>query len=121
MELDFLHNYCLNKKGVTEGFPFGEDVLVMKVGSKMFALIRINEETLKINLKCDPFLAEALRKKYSAVTPGYYMNKRHWNTVEIDGSIPENEVLTMLDNSYDLVFKGLKKSEREFWGRAPGC
>lgn len=113
MNLDSLRNYCLGKKGVTESYPFGLDVLVINVGVKMFALIPINEEKLKINLKCDPFLAEVLRQKYSAVKPGYHMNKRHWNTVEIDGSIPENVILSMIDDSYELVFKGLKKSDRE--------
>lgn len=113
MDLDSLRDYCFRKKGVTESYPFGIDVLVMRVGVKIFALIRLNEEKLKINLKCDPFLAEVLRQKYSAVKPGYHMNKRHWNTVEIDGSIPENVILSMIDDSYELVFKGLKKSDRD--------
>jgi len=113
MDLDSLSKYCLRKKGVTESFPFGVDVLVMSVGGKMFVLIWINEENLRINLKCEPFLAELLREKYTAVKPGYHMNKRHWNTVEIDGSIPENVILSMIDDSYELVFKGLKKSDRD--------
>ena len=84
MKTDFIREYCLRKPGVTEDLPFDENTLVMKVGSKMFALFG-NETPLRINLKCDPILAEGLRKKYEAVIPGYYMNKKHWNTVIIDG------------------------------------
>lgn len=113
MEIGFLRDYSLGKKGSMEDFPFGEDVSVIKVGGKMFALISLRDGTPKITLKCDPIIAGGLREKYRAVTPGYYMNKQHWNTVEIDGSIPEREIMEMIDLSYMLVFKGLKKSVRE--------
>jgi predicted DNA-binding protein (MmcQ/YjbR family) len=117
MKLDSLRKYCLNKKGVSEDFPFGFDVLVMKVASKIFALIMIESKPLRMNLKCDPFLAMGLRERYPSVTPGYHMNKLHWNTVILDGSIPRKEVLSMLDHSYELVAGKLKKSERELLNR----
>ena len=93
--------------------PFGDDALVIKVVNKMFALIKVGNETPSVNLKCDPALAIELRRKYSAITPGYHMNKQHWNTVKLDGSLPEDQILQMADHSYDLVVKGLKKSDRE--------
>ena len=113
MDFNAFRNYLLKKKGATESFPFGEDVAVFKVGTKMFSCCIINEKPLKANLKCDPLIAMELRDQYPAVKPGYHMNKRLWNTVEMDGSIPEDEILEMIDNSYELVFKGLNKSERE--------
>lgn len=113
MELKVLKNYCLSRKGSVETYPFGEQAAVYKVGGKMFALINLVDNPLKITLKCDPVIAEELRQKYSAIKPGYYMNKKHWNTIEIDGSIEDQEILQMIDNSYQLVFKGLKKSEKE--------
>jgi predicted DNA-binding protein (MmcQ/YjbR family) len=105
-----LRYYCLNKKGATEDLPFGPETLVLKVGGKMFALI-FGEDVPRINLKCDPAMAMELRRKYPSVKPGYHMNKQHWNTVEVNGSILEREVLNMIDHSYELVVKGLKKSE----------
>lgn len=108
-----LTNYCLSKKGAYEDFPFGPDVLVIKVSSKMFALISGRGNKLNISLKCDPFLAEDLRTKYSSVTPGYHLSKKHWNTVLIDGTIPEQELHWMIDHSYELVLKSLTKTERE--------
>ena len=113
MDIEEFRKYCMAKKGVTESFPFDESTLVFKVGTKMFTCLDINKDILKVNLKCDPVVAMGLRDRYKAVTPGYYMNKLHWNTVEFDGSIPEDELKEMIDNSYDLVFKKLKKSERE--------
>ncbi len=113
MELSDFRNYCLGKKGVTEAFPFDEDTLVLKVGSKMFALTNINNKDFSINLKCEPLLAQALRQEYSSITPGYHMNKQHWNTVRVDGTIEESKIKFMIDLSYELVFKGLKKSEKE--------
>lgn len=111
-----LRTYCGEKPGTAETFPFGEDVLVMKVLDKMFALIPLGlpeDQPATISLKCDPTLAEVLRETYAAVTPGYHLNKRHWNTVTCDGSIPDDEIFEMIDNSYDLVVKGLKKADRE--------
>jgi predicted DNA-binding protein (MmcQ/YjbR family) len=112
MDLKEFKNYCLNKKGVTENFPFDDETLVLKVGSKMFALTNINKPILEINLKCDPFMAQDLRKEYSSITPGYHMNKTHWNTIVVDRTIPEDKLLFLIDLSYDLVYKGLKKSEK---------
>jgi len=109
---DFVRKYCLQKPGVKEDFPFDEETLVMKVGNKMFALFG-SEEPLRINLKCDPITAIGLRGKYKSVISGYHMNKKHWNTIIIDGSIPDEVILGMIDDSYDLVFKGLKKQKRK--------
>lgn len=113
MDIKALSSYCLSKKSSLEDYPFGNDVLVIKVASKMFALIAYHNNQLTISLKCDPFIAENLRQQYSSVTPGYHLNKNHWNTVLIDGTIPELELFTMIDHSYELVFKGLKKSEKD--------
>jgi predicted DNA-binding protein (MmcQ/YjbR family) len=111
--LDALREYCCSKPVVVETFPFDEDTLVFKVMGKMFALTNIRALELSVNLKCDPDWALILRDHYTAVTPGYHMNKRHWNTVLIDGSIPDDEVREMIDHSYHLVVKGLKKGDRE--------
>lgn len=112
-QLDPLINYLLSKPGSVEERPFGPETMVFKVMGKMFALVSPTEDPLRMNLKCDPFLAELLREKHEAVIPGYHMNKRHWNTIILDGSVPEEEVLEMIDASYQLVVKGLKKADRE--------
>jgi predicted DNA-binding protein (MmcQ/YjbR family) len=112
LDLDRLRDYLLNKTAVTEGTPFGPDSLVYKVMGKMFALIAWETTPLQITLKSDPDDALALRAMYPAVRPGYYMNKQFWNTITLDGSIPEDEILEMIDISYDLVVKGLKKADR---------
>ncbi len=113
MELEFLREYLSEKPEAVEDFPFGPEPLVYKVMGKMFALVAIGETPLRVNLKCDPELALALREVYDAVLPGYHMNKKHWNSVILDGTIPEDEFLSMIDDSYTLVVKGLKKSDRE--------
>ncbi len=113
MERDSLKKYCLSKKGASETFPFGNQAAVYKIANKMFALINLEESPTKITLKCDPVIAEMLREQYEAVQPGYYMNKKHWNTIEMNGTILDDEILKMIDASYDLVFKGLKKVEKE--------
>jgi predicted DNA-binding protein (MmcQ/YjbR family) len=102
MEIILLREYCIRKDEVTEGFPFGEDTLVFKVKGKIFALANLGGD-LSVNLKCDPAYALELREKYPSVIPGYHMNKKHWNTVIIDGSIPDKEVLLWIDHSYNLV------------------
>jgi predicted DNA-binding protein (MmcQ/YjbR family) len=112
MNLQEFKNYCMNKKGVTETFPFDDETLVLRVGPKMFALTNIKKSTLEINLKCDPIMAQDLRREHSSIKPGYHMNKTHWNTVTVDGTIPEDKLLFLIDLSYDLVYKGLKKSEK---------
>jgi predicted DNA-binding protein (MmcQ/YjbR family) len=114
MNFETLKQYCLYKKCVTMDFPFDDNTLVFRVGGKMFLLTNINDPNLKINLKCDPFIAESLRQEYSSITPGYHMNKRHWNTVAVDENIPNERLLWMIDMSYDLVLKSLKKADREF-------
>jgi len=107
-----LRAYCLSKAAAVEDFPFGEEVAVFKVSGKVFALLPVDGAT-RISLKCDPALAVMLRETYPSVTPGYHLNKKHWNTVEVDDSIPDSEVLEMVDHSYEQVLKGLSKAERE--------
>lgn len=113
MDVESFREYCLAKRGATESTPFGEDVLVFKVGGKMFALVALDEVPANANLKCDPDLALELRDRYEQVQPGYHMNKKHWNTVEIQGGIPAAELRKMIDHSYDLVFASLPKKARE--------
>jgi predicted DNA-binding protein (MmcQ/YjbR family) len=111
-----LRAHCAAMKRAEASYPFDETSLVYKVMGKMFALIseEVPEgEPARITLKCDPELAIILRQTYDAVQPGYYMNKRHWNTVTCDGTIPDDELREMMDNSYALVVKGLKKADRE--------
>ena len=105
-----LKKYLLNKPEAVEDFPFGPEVAVYKVRDKIFALIGIDKNEVRINLKCDPVEAEQLRMVFEAVLPGYHMNKKHWNTVVINGSIPDDEVKRMIDNSYLLIVKKLGKS-----------
>lgn len=110
--LQSLRRYCGNKPGSQETFPFGEEALVFKVMGKMYALTNIKSEVLSVNLKCDPDWSNILRGHYEAVRPGYHMNKKHWNTVVIDGSIPDDEIWEMVDHSYNLVVQGLRKADR---------
>ena len=109
MDLAQFREYCLSKPGATESMPFGPDVLVFKVGGKVFALAALDEVPTRVNLKCDPDLALDLRDRYEQVTPGYHMNKKHWNTVETEGGIPDIELRKMIDHSYDLVARSLPK------------
>jgi len=112
MDIEQLREYCLAKKGVTEGFPFDDTTLVMKVLGKMFALVNLDGD-LSINLKCDPEKAIELREQYPSVKPGYHMSKLHWNTVEIDGSIAAEVIRQWIDDSYDLVVSKLPKKQRK--------
>ena len=112
MEIDFFREYCLKKPGATESTPFGPDNIVFKVGGKMFALLALDEIPPAANLKCDPDRALELRDRYEEVTPGYHMNKKHWNTVEIAGGIPDDEVRKMIDHSYTLVVQSLPKVQQ---------
>ena len=102
MDIVTLREYCISKKGVTESFPFGDDTLVFKAGEKIFALVNLDGD-MSINLKCDPALAIDLRERYSSVIPGYHMNKKHWNTVMLNGSVPDKEVFSWIDHSYNLI------------------
>jgi predicted DNA-binding protein (MmcQ/YjbR family) len=111
MNIEQIREYCLNKKGVTEEFPFNEETLVFKVMGKIFFLASLEKVPLQINLKCEPENALELREKYESVLPGYHMNKKHWNTIVNDGSVPPKELLEWIDQSYDLVVGGLKKTD----------
>jgi predicted DNA-binding protein (MmcQ/YjbR family) len=103
---------CLAKPGATEDYPFGDEVAVFKVADRMFAIVSLESAPGDVSLKCDPELAAALRARYTAITPGYHLNKQHWNTVALDGSVPDAEVAEMIDHSYDLVVARLTKAQR---------
>lgn len=105
--------YLLGKPEAMEDYPFGPQVAVFKIGDKMFATLGEEKGVARMNLKCDPNEALILRDIFPAVLPGYHMNKRHWNTVVLDGSIPRGEVERMIDNSYALVVRRLRKAERQ--------
>jgi predicted DNA-binding protein (MmcQ/YjbR family) len=111
LNIESFQKYCLSKKGVTEEFPFDNNTLVFKVMGKMFALTNV-EAFEGINLKCEPELAAQLREDYPAVKPGYHMNKKHWNTIVMDGSIGDKLIQQWIDLSYDLVAASLPKKER---------
>ncbi len=112
MDIDVIRDYCLGKPGkVREGMPFGEDVLVFTVQGKIFLLMRLSTRPLSFNVKCDPARAIDLRERYEAVHPGYHMNKKYWNTIVLDGTIPSKEVFAMIDHSFDEVLKGLKPGQ----------
>jgi predicted DNA-binding protein (MmcQ/YjbR family) len=116
---DALRTYCLSFPGSLETFPFGPETSVFKVAGKMFALSQLARPPLRISLKCEPELAEQLRAAYSEVLPGYHLNKRHWNTVVIDGSLPEQMIRDMIEDSYDLVVSQLPESRRRALGWQP--
>ena len=105
MDIVSLLEYCLSKPGVKEELPFGPDTLVYKVKGKIFLLTSLDEEQLSFNVKCDPDLAIELREQYDCVQPGYHMNKKHWNTITVDGSVPGKQLKEWIDHSYDLVAK----------------
>ena len=111
MNAESFRAHCLAKKGATEGTPFGPDNIVFKVGGKMFALLALDEVPTRVNLKCDPDRALELRDRYEQVEPGYHMNKKHWNTVVLDGVIPGREIRKLIDHSYDLVRQSLPKKK----------
>lgn len=115
MDIESFRQYCLSLPAVTEELPFGPDTLVYKVAGKMFALTDINTFE-SINLKCDPDLAVEVRERYPAVLPGYHMNKKHWNTVLMDGSINNQLIRDWIRQSYDLVAASLPKATREKYG-----
>lgn len=111
MNIEQIREYCLKKKGVAEEFPFDEETLVFKVTGKIFLLASLESIPLQINLKCEPEKAIELREEYDSVQPGYHMNKKHWNTIIIDGTVPSRKLFEWIDHSYHLVVSGLKKSD----------
>jgi len=112
MNIEELRTYCISLKGVTEDFPFDESTLVFKVSGKMFCLTNLVGD-LTVNLKNEPERNIELREEYPAIKPGYHMNKIHWNTVGIDGSIPDDVIKNLIDESYDLVVLKLKREEKQ--------
>ena len=113
MTFDQYREYCLSKKGATEDLPFDDVTLVFKVAGKMFSLVSMNESPLHVNLKCDPERSVLLREKYESITPGYHMNKKHWNTLLLNGTISDEILQELTDHSYSLVFDSLTKAQRE--------
>jgi predicted DNA-binding protein (MmcQ/YjbR family) len=114
-----LRGLCLTFPGSAETFPFGPETSVFKVAGKMFALSRLAQRPLRVSLKCEPPLAEQLRRSHAAVLPGYHLNKRHWNTVIIDGSMSDQIIKDMIEDSYDLVVSKLPLARRRELGWAP--
>jgi predicted DNA-binding protein (MmcQ/YjbR family) len=115
-----LRRRCLALPGATEEFPFDAENSVFKVAGKIFAISRLDGRPLRVSVKCDPGLAEQLRASYPAITPGYHLNKRHWNTVVLDGSVPDAMVRDMIEDSYDLVVSALPRAVREALGWTGG-
>ena len=113
MNIEDLREYCIKKPFVSEGLPFGPDVLVLKVMEKVFLLCPLNAENMQMNLKCEPEWAIELREIYPSVQPGYHMNKKHWNTVDFEGALEERLLRQLIDHSYEQVVKSLKRAERE--------
>lgn len=112
MDIREIRDYCLSKKGSYEDYPFGPETMTIKVASKIFAIVSDKSGKTYISLKCDPFVAQNLRQQYSSITPGYHLNKEHWNTVALDGSVPDAEIRWMIDHSYEMVVKGLSKEAK---------
>ena len=108
MDIESLREYCLAKPGVEESLPFGPDTLVFKVGGKIFLLCSLDAEVLSFNVKCDPELAIELRERFDCVQPGYHMNKKHWNTISVDGSVPTKQLKEWIDHSYEIIAKAKK-------------
>jgi predicted DNA-binding protein (MmcQ/YjbR family) len=107
MNIETLREYCLSKPGAEESLPFGPDTLVFKVNNKVFLLLPLDTEDLRFNVKCDPDLAVELREQYDCVLPGYHMNKKHWNTILVNGTATGKQLKEWVDHSYNLV-KGKK-------------
>lgn len=113
LEREDLRAHCLSLPGAFEDFPFGPDAAVYKVVGKMFALLPVEARRVSISLKCDPTRAVMLRDTYAAITPGWHLNKNHWNTVHIDGTVPDDDVLELIEHSYALVVAGLSRTQRQ--------
>ena len=108
MDIEQLRDYCLSKPHTEEGFPFGPETLVFKINGKLYLLTSLNTPQLQFNVKCDPSLAEELREQYACVLPGFHMNKKHWNTIVVDGSVSINQLKEWINHSYELVSKSKK-------------
>jgi predicted DNA-binding protein (MmcQ/YjbR family) len=113
MDIEQLRDYCLSKRAVEESFPFGPDTLVFKVVGKVFLLAGLDGDGLSFNVKCDPDKAIELREEFTCVLPGYHMNKKHWNTIVVDGSASGQQLKEWIDHSYELVVKSLPKKTRD--------
>lgn len=111
MNIETIRSYCLEKEGAEEGFPFGEGTLVFKIEGKIFLLLSLDAVPPQFNAKCDPDQAIEMREQYDSIIPGYHMNKKHWNTVIVDGSLPTSLIKTLIDASYDLVKPKVKKQK----------
>ena len=107
-----LKTQCLALPGAVEEFPFGDEVSVFKVGGKMFAVCGLDARPLQLSVKCEPDLAVQLRAAHPAIVPGYHLNKRHWNTITLDGTLPDQMVADLLADSYDLVVASLPRARR---------
>lgn len=118
LELEDIRLHCLQKPGVTEDFPFGPETLVFRVMGKLFLLTNLENTPAAINLKCEPELALELREQYACVKPGYHMNKKHWNTVTLDGTVQSAKIFEWIDTSYKLVAQGLSKALRDQLSRS---
>ncbi|RAJ33014.1 MmcQ/YjbR family DNA-binding protein [Pedobacter cryoconitis] len=112
MNIEELRDYCLSKPGSTEGLPFGEETLVFKVGEKIFLLVGLSEGN-RFNAKCDPERAVTLREQYEEIIPGYHMNKKHWNTVYMNGRLTLKQLHEIIDHSYELIFNNLPKKQQD--------
>jgi predicted DNA-binding protein (MmcQ/YjbR family) len=112
MTREGLLKFCGSLAAAVEDYPFGDGVAVFRIGGRMFALVPLEGDPGSVNLKCDPDLALELRARFSAVRPGYHQDKRHWNTVDLDGSIEDDELREMIDHSYRLVINGLPRAQR---------
>ena len=112
MNIEGLREYCLSKPGAEETLPFGPDTLVFKVAEKIFLLVGLDEQPLSFNVKCDPERAVELREEFPCVLPGYHMNKKHWNTIVVDGSVSTKQLKEWIDHSYALVVKPVKGNKK---------
>jgi predicted DNA-binding protein (MmcQ/YjbR family) len=111
VNIETLREYCLSKPGAEETLPFGPDTLVYKAGGKVFLLTGLANEQLRFNVKCDPDKATELREEFSCVLPGYHMNKKHWNTIIVDGTVSTRQLKEWIDHSYELIIKSLEKKK----------
>jgi len=116
MNVEEVRQFCIAKKGVSEGFPFDEVTLVIKVGGKIFLLMNLEKDP-SLNLKCDPERSIDLRERYEEIIPGYHMNKKHWNTVRLEGNLPDSLIRELISQSYDLVYDSLPRKAKEEVGR----